>query len=190
MTTLLCYHDFNSAFCRVGVSAARAAASSAGVAMEPVPFELFPSPGPLPLPADALTHEVAQATALARQQGIQLVLPRLLGRTRKAHEAVVHARAEGLELAMLDALYDAVWRDGMDVGRLDILAEVAIRAGVDPGGLYVALGLDTHEPEVVRAERSAYDAGIHQVPAFRIGTATLAGAVPAADLVRWIDAQR
>jgi predicted DsbA family dithiol-disulfide isomerase len=190
MTTLHFYHDFNSAFCRVGLVAAREAASRAGVSLEPVPFELFPAPVPLPPAVEVLAEEVARAMALADQQGVPLVLPRLLTRTRKAHEAVVHARAEGLELDMLDAVYDAVWRDGMDVGRLDVLVEVAARAGVEPGGLHVALGLDTHEPEVRAAERSAYDAGIEGVPAFRLGSAVLAGAMPAAGLLSWIEAER
>jgi predicted DsbA family dithiol-disulfide isomerase len=190
MTTLHFYHDFNSAYCRVGLAAAREAASRAGVSLEPVPFELYPAPVPLPPAVEALGEEVERAMALAGAQGVRLVLPRMLARTRKAHEAVLHARAEGLDLDMLDAVYDAVWRDGLDVGRLDTLVEMAARVGVEPGGLHVALGLDTHEPDVRAAERSAHDAGILGVPAFRMGRAVLAGAMPAAGLLSWIEAER
>jgi predicted DsbA family dithiol-disulfide isomerase len=190
MTTLRFYHDFNSAFCRVGLVAAREAASQAGVAVEPIPFELFPAPVPLPPPRPALADEVARATALAELYGVPLTLPPAASRTRKAHEAVRHAREEGFEMELLGALYDAVWRDGADVGRIDVLVALATDVGVEPGGLYVALGLDTHEPDIVRAERSADEAGITGIPAFRIGAAVLAGAVPASDLLAWIAAQR
>lgn len=189
MVRLDFHHDFTSPFCRVGLAAAQEAARRRDVVLEPVPFELFPAPAPLPA-GDALADEVARAQTLAAQQGVDLVLPRLVGRTRKAHEAVVHARAEGLALELLAALYDAVWRDGADVSRLDTVVDVATRAGVEPAGLHVALGLDTHEPEVLRAQRAAEAAGIDAVPAFGIGGALLTGAVPAADLLRWLDSRR
>jgi predicted DsbA family dithiol-disulfide isomerase len=190
MPTLLFYHDFNSAFCRVGLVVAREAAAAAGIALEPVPYELFPAPVPVPAPDQALANEVAQAGPLAAQHGVELVLPPRLARTRKAHEAVVHARNEGLQSVLLDALYDAVWRDGLDIGRLDVIVDIAGRAGVDPGSLYVALGLDAHEPAVVRAQVGAEEAGVHGVPSFRLGSAVLAGAVPVAELLEWIEGQR
>jgi predicted DsbA family dithiol-disulfide isomerase len=186
MATLLFYHDFNSAFCRLALGPARAAAAAAGVALEAVPFELYPAPAPLPDPAAALAAEVEAVRGMAAEQGVPLVLPGRVARTRKAHEAVAHARGQGREAAMLDALYDAVWRRGLDPGRIDVLVELAAAAGLDPGPLHVALGLDAHAPGVVRAQELAEAAGIAGVPAYRVGDDVTAGLLARDDLLAWI----
>jgi predicted DsbA family dithiol-disulfide isomerase len=190
MERLLFYHDFNSAYCRVGLVAARDAARSAGLSLVPLPFELFPAPDPLPSPTEAFDDEIARSGPLAEEQGVQLTRPPAIARTRKAHEAVEHARTAGLELVLVEALYDAVWRDGLDIGRLDSLAHVAASVGVDPAGLLVALGLDIHAADVADAQRTAVEGGIREVPAFRVGGEVLTGAVPTARLLDWLDARR
>jgi predicted DsbA family dithiol-disulfide isomerase len=188
MKTLLFYHDFNSPFCRVGLAAALEVARDAGLALDPVPIELFPAPVPLPS-LQVLAADVEQALPLAREQGISLTVPSILGRTRKAHEAVSYARSAGLGLEMLEALYDVVWQRGLDVGRLDRLSEVASGVGVEPGGLLVALGLDALEPEIQRADRRALQASIVDIPAFQVGGDVLIGAVTAPNLGAWIRAR-
>ena len=189
METLFLYHDFTSPFCRVALEVAAAVAERLEAELRPVPWELRPAPAPLPPPDDAaLGAEIEAALPLARELGVALEPPPRVPRTHKAHEAVVHARAAGHELAALRALYDAYWRDGADIGRIDVVAEVGADAGVDGESLHVALGLDEHETAVEAAQRAAEAAGITGVPAFQMGDRVLVGLVPVDELLEWATA--
>lgn len=183
------YHDFVSPFSRVALVAARRAVADADLTLDVVPLELYPAP--LPLPAvGALDQELEAAHTLATDMGAPMVLPPLVPRTRKAHEAVEHARQHGAALDVAEAIYDAYWRRGLDIGRLDVLADVGAEAGLDRDLLHVALGLDAGEAEVAAAERAAESAGIDGVPTFRLGEAVAVGLFPAAELLEWIEAHR
>lgn len=151
-----------------------------------IPLELFPPPLPLPATLEPVGDELNAALPLAGELGAELVLPRRVPRTRKAHEAVAHARAHGLELEMAEAIYEAVWRRGLDVGRLDVLAELGAAVGLDRDLLHVALGLDAGGDEVLAAGVAAEAAGIDGVPTFRLGDDVAVGLFPAAELLEWI----
>jgi predicted DsbA family dithiol-disulfide isomerase len=188
MIRLLLYHDFASAFSRVALSIAIEAAGATGRTLELVPFERFPAPAPRPAPEEAFGAELAAAAELAGGRGLEMSLPGLVPRTRKAHEAVAHAREHGAEAAMAEALYDALWRQGLDIGRLDVLATMGTDVGIDGGALHVALGVDADAPEVERAQRQAERDGIRGVPTFRFGDAVAVGLLPAAELIEWVEA--
>lgn len=190
MAELIIHHDFVSPFSRVALAVARAVSARAGVDLRLAAMELWPAPLPLPMPAEALGDDLRAALPLAIDLGTTMALPPLVPRTRKAHEAVVHARAHGLELVMAEAIYDALWRRGLDIGRLDVLADVGARVGLDRDLLHVALGLDSGEAEVVAAGTAAEAAGIDGVPTFRLGAAAAVGLFPPAELLEWIRAQR
>lgn len=188
MRRLVLYHDFASAFSRVALSVATEVAAAAGLELEPIPFERFPDPVPLPTAADAFHPELLAAADLADARGLGMSLPRLVPRTRKAHEAVAHAREHGVAVPMAEAIYDALWRRGLDVSRIDVLAALGAEVGLDAGLLHVALGLDTNAPAVAGAQAQAERDGIEGVPTFRYGDTLAVGLLPAPDLVDWIDA--
>jgi 2-hydroxychromene-2-carboxylate isomerase len=153
LSTLVLYHDFVSPFSRLALLVARNVAREVGLDLRLVPLELFPPPVPLPPAPETLGAELEAALPLARALGAELALPARVPRTRKAHEALVHARrqgegmgqregmgqgqgqgqGEGLELELAEALYDAVWRRGQDIGRLDVLAGLGAEVGLDRG---------------------------------------------------------
>jgi predicted DsbA family dithiol-disulfide isomerase len=187
MPRFVLYHDFASAFSRVALSVATEVAAAAGLDLEPIPFEQFPDPVPLPAAADVFHPELLAAADLAVARGLVMSLPALVPRTRKAHEAVAHARAHGAAVPMADAIYDALWRRGLDVSRIDVLAGLGADVGLDVGLLHVALGLDTNAPEVARAQALAERDGIEGVPTFRYGDALAVGLLPATELLDWID---
>ncbi|MEJ2503610.1 MAG: DsbA family protein [Gemmatimonadota bacterium] len=188
MSRLLLYHDFVSPFCRLALQVAVRGAERTGHEVRAVPFELRPAPEPLPPPDDpALAEELEAARGVAEEWGLTLGELRVRPRTRKAHEAVAAARAEGRELAMLDALYTALWERGEDVSRLDVLAAAGSAAGVDAEALHVALGVDRWEEAVVREQEAAAAAGLMGVPAFQVGDRRASGLWSVDELIGWIE---
>jgi len=190
MSTLVLYHDFASAFCRLALPMAREASAAAGLGLELVPFELFPTPLSLPAPGNVLAPELEAARYRAEELKLALMMPSRTPRTRKAHEAVAHARPAGLDLAMAEALYDAVWQRDLDIARLDVLGELAESIGLDGATLHVALGVDTHERAVVGAQLEAEAAGITGVPTLRLGGSELVGLVTPPELAAWLSSVR
>lgn len=187
MDRLLFYHDFASPFCRLGARIAARAADRAGLALRPVPFELWPAPAPLPDVGEAYGEELEQARTAADSWGLELgTLPRV-PRTRKAHEAVAYARAEDKDRAVMEAIYNALWHDGLDISRLDVLADAGATAGVDRERLHVALGLDEREEEVAREQDAAAAAGLTGVPAVQVRDVVAVGLLPLDELVDWIE---
>jgi predicted DsbA family dithiol-disulfide isomerase len=190
LSELVLYHDFASPFSRLALAIARDAAGAARLELRLAPLELYPAPVPLPDPDTAWAEELPAALPLARELGLELVRPRRVPRTRKAHEAVAHARAHGLELAMAEALYDGLWRRDLDISGLDVVAGLGAEVGLDRDLLHVALGLDAAGDEVLAAADAAEAAGIDWVPTFRVGTAVAVGLFPPAELMEWIRACR
>lgn len=188
MDRLLFYHDFASPFCRLGARIVGDAVDRTGLALRPVPFELWPAPTPLPDVGEAYGDELAQASTVAQSWGLELGSLRHVPRTRKAHEALAFARDADEGRAMMEALYDALWRDGLDITRLDVLADLGAKTGVDRELLHVALGLDEREEEVVREQEAAAAGGLTGVPAVQLGDVVAVGLLPLDELVAWIEA--
>lgn len=188
MPSLILYHDFASAFSRVALSIGAETAAAHGLTLEPVPFERFPAPALLPTAEEAFGAELLAAADLASARGLEMSVPPLVPRTRKAHEAVAFAREHGAAMVMAEAVYDGLWRRGLDIARLDVLTELGVEAGLDGGALHVALGVDTNAPDVTRAQEQAERDGIAGVPTFRFGGALAVGLLPASELVEWVGA--
>lgn len=184
---MLLYHDFASPFCRLAIPTAIEAARRTGLELRAVPFELRPAPVPLPGVAGLDPEEMAAARETAARWGLELGTLARIPRTRKAHEAVAHARAHGAEVPVLTGLYDGLWRDGLDISRLDVLADIGAAAGLDRDALHVDLGLDHFQDEVVREQEAATAAGLTGVPAVQVGEVRAVGLFPADELVDWIE---
>lgn len=189
MDRLLFYHDFASPFCRLAAQTAARAADRTGLALRPVPFELWPAPAPLP-GVDTYGDELDRASGAASEWRLELGALTRVPRTRKAHEAVAFARSHGADQALMEAIYDALWRDGRDIARLDELSDIGETAGVDRELLHVALGLDDFEDGVVREQDAAAAAGLTGVPAVQVGDAVAVGLFPVDELVEWIEENR
>ena len=184
---LILYHDFASPYCRLAFEVGRRVAAHAGLQLRLEPFELRPAPEPLPDVGDpAIQEELASALPLAAEWRIDLHPPPLLPRTRKAHEAVLLARADGREVALAAALYQALWVEGRDIGRLDALAAAATAAGLDAPAMHVSLGLDAAREETRRALEAAESAGITGVPTFVLGDRAIVGLVAPDRLGAWV----
>lgn len=189
MNRILLYHDFASPFSRLAVAVTVAAAARTAMEVRAVPLELYPAPAPLPGPEE-LGDELEAARVVAEEWGLELGTLARVPRTRKAHEAVAYGRAQGREVPVLEALYDALWREGRDVSRLDVLAEAGAGAGLEREAMHVALGLDHFQDEVVREQEAAAAAGLDGVPAVQVGEVVAVGLLPEDELVEWIETNR
>jgi predicted DsbA family dithiol-disulfide isomerase len=194
MSRLLLYHDFVSPYCRLALGATLEAASRAGLEVRPVPFELHPAPADLPAPdGPELAGQLETASAIAREWGTELGTLSTVPRTRKAHEAVAHARTRGgagVAELVLRGIYRALWLDGRDIARLDVLSDVGEAAGLEREPLHVALGLNEFEAEVVAEQDAAAAAGITGVPAVQLGGVLATGLLSEDELFSWMDRNR
>ena len=165
---LVLFADYVCPFCyiaEVGVARLRAGGR---IEVDGAAFELRPAGTPLPRAdarwlQDAWTRSVAP---LAEAMGLSMQQPKLMTRTRKAHEAASFARAHGRYAEMHAALYAAYWQAGRDIGRIDVLVDVAADAGLDPSGLRVALDIDQCTERVEQEEAWAARLELGGVPAY------------------------
>jgi predicted DsbA family dithiol-disulfide isomerase len=190
MNRLLLYHDFASPYSRLAEQVAGRAARRTGMTLRAVPFELRPAPAPLPGPEEVDRTELDAAERFAAEWELELGRLVRVPRTRKAHEAVAHARHHGAEAPVLRSIYDALWRDGLDISRLDVLADLGEAAGLDREAMHVALGVDDYEDEVVREQDAAAAAGLTGVPAVQVRDVVAVGVFPLDELVEWIESNR
>lgn len=162
------YSDFACPFCYLAeVGASRLERAGHIVAyrayeLRPVPSVLA-SPGADPLKRRGWDMMVSPA---AEMLGLDMRFPTLAVRTRKAHEAVRHARQHGAERAMRDAVFAAYFAEGRDIGRIDVLVEIGAAVGLDRTELKVTLDIDQHTDAVVEDGRIAADLGLNGVPAY------------------------
>jgi predicted DsbA family dithiol-disulfide isomerase len=181
---VLAFSDFTSAFCHVTEAALRRLEDEGVAAPRYAAFELYPAG--TPLPASPVEDEIEAARPLARELGMEMTVPPVLPRTRKAHEAAKLAEARGIGRAMREAVFAAYFRDGRDVGRIDVLVELAAALGMDVTETKVVLDVDSRGDAVAADEALARRLGIGGVPALVVGAGATAelvtGALPLAEL--------
>lgn len=149
---------------------------SLSTAAERIPFEVRPPPTPLADPRSLQWREFwEKAGAAALEEGIELVCPRLVPWTRKAHELAFHSREEDSFHALHRTLFEAFWLEGEDLGRVDVLLELAERNGLDRSHTKAVLDVDRHASTVTAARTSAERLGVRGVPTLRAGERTLEG---------------
>jgi predicted DsbA family dithiol-disulfide isomerase len=164
---LVVFADYVCPFCYLAESVLQRLRAE-GTRVEPAAFELWPAGTPLPVPDEAWMRagRGSAVESLARELGVTLQYPALSTRTRKAHEAVAFARANGVMLDMHQAVYHAYWQDGRDIGRIDVLVEIGADVGLDRGGLRVALDIDQWTGRVRHDVQRAARLALGGVPAY------------------------
>jgi predicted DsbA family dithiol-disulfide isomerase len=106
---------------------------------------------------------------MAQDRGMNIRLPPVQPRSRKAHEAAEFAREAGLLDAMNRALFKAFFEEGRDIGETDVLLEIGQSAGLDPDDLREALETGRYTQKVLDDQRLAQQIGISGVPALIVG---------------------
>lgn len=166
---VVAFTDFTAPLSYVAEVALARATAGQDVAVQYRALERFPAPEPL-AGTELARGEVDAASAAAGELGIELSLPPVLPRTRKAHEAARFARDRGAEAPLREAIHAALWRDGRDIGRIDVLVETAEGVGLPPDELKIALDIDRYAGAVLGDRAVAGRLGIDRVPSLLVST--------------------
>lgn len=131
-------------------------------------FELRPDPVPTLEPNGDYLHSVwgSSVYPLADHLGIDIKLPPVQPRSRRAHEAAHWARRHGKFREYNDALFRAFFQRGEDIGNTDVLTRLASDIGLEGDDLRRALDNDLYLENVLADEREAKKLGLRGVPAF------------------------
>ncbi|HEU4341135.1 MAG TPA: DsbA family oxidoreductase [Candidatus Binatia bacterium] len=131
-------------------------------------FELRPDPVPTLDPTGDYLHRVwgSSVYPLAAQMGVDIKLPPVQPRSRRAHQAAHWARRHGKFREYNDALFRAFFQRGEDIGNTDVLARLASDIGLAGDDLREALDNDLYLENVLADEREAKKLGLRGVPAF------------------------
>lgn len=130
----------------------------------------------------------ARITATGAEIGLDFQFERITRSpaTRDAHRLIALAAPTGGQLALVEALFSAYFREGLDIGEHAVLARLAAAPlGLDEAAVleFLASG---EGAEAVEAEDAGFRrAGISGVPSFLLdGYLLTSGAMPSADLAR------
>lgn len=129
-------------------------------------FELRPEPEPTLHPDGAYLHRVWNSSVypMATERKMDLKLPPVQPRSRKALEAAEFARSQGRFDAMHRALFEAFFQDGRDIGDEAVLGEIASGAGLDAAELAQGLRDGRFTAKVLEDQRLARELAIGGVP--------------------------
>lgn len=118
--------------------------------------------------------------AVGKEEGINFAFDHIerTPNTLAAHQLIWLADVEGLQDAVVEALFRAYFTAGRDISNRQTLLDVAAGAGLDRNKAEDLLTNGGHEP-IREADERARRAGVNGVPFFVInGSLTLSGAQP------------
>ena len=129
--------------------------------------------------ARELDERVASAAAgvgLSFRQDLILRTPNTLD----AHRLIWLAGKEGVQDAVMEAVFAAYFTRGHDIGDSAVLADCAAEAGMDRASVAEFLAGNVAANEMLAADRAAREASVNGVPAFFLdGYNLFSGAMPA-----------
>jgi predicted DsbA family dithiol-disulfide isomerase len=136
-------------------------------------FELRPEPVPTLDPDGEYLHTVWNASVypMASERGMNLKLPPVQPRSRRAFELAEFARDKGRFNETHRALFKAFFEQGKDISDLGVLEEIAQLVGLDPEEAKTAIELGTHRKRVIDQEHRATALGIRAVPTILLSSA-------------------
>lgn len=160
------------------------------------PFQLNPD-----MPAEGVNrreYRIAKFGSLERSQqmdqritetaatlGLEFHLEKLerTPNTVNAHRLIRMAAQEGVQDAVVEALFEGYFCKGADIGDSEILANIAASGGMDREAVLAMLASDEGRSETLAGDAMARKAGISGVPSFALqGHVLFSGAVPAEEM--------
>lgn len=120
--------------------------------------------------ADRVDAVHARLTEMARVAGLAMDpdLPKRIPNTLNAHRLIHWAGIEGVQTAVVSALFAAYWHQGRDIGDLNVLADVAELAGMDRTATLRLLQSDADRDDLIARDQDARQKGVSAVPTFLI----------------------
>uniref|UniRef100_A0A2A3K0L6 Polyketide biosynthesis protein n=1 Tax=Alloyangia mangrovi TaxID=1779329 RepID=A0A2A3K0L6_9RHOB len=99
--------------------------------------------------------------------------------TIDAHRLIHWAGVEGVQTAVVSALFRAYFVDGRDIGEAEVLADIADSSGMDGSVVQRLLASDADRREIQEMDASARGMGVQAVPTFVVaGQHAVPGAQP------------
>jgi predicted DsbA family dithiol-disulfide isomerase len=126
----------------------------------------------------------AQVASAGKADGIAFAFENIerTPNTLDAHRLIGLADTEGVQDAVVEAIFRAYFTEGRDICDLPTLATIAVDAGLPRDKVDEILRGDDGLAAIQAAEAQARVAGVQGVPFFTInGTRTLSGAVPSSE---------
>lgn len=119
------------------------------------------------LPVAQVEQMLAQMTELAATEGLRYDFASLQHtKTLLAHQAIHHARAHGVQDALVERLFQAYFEQGRHVGRVEELAALAAEVGLDADETREVLESGRYADAVQQDIAAAQEIGIRGVPFF------------------------
>ena len=112
----------------------------------------------------------AQVAAAGRAEGIPFAFDKIerTPNTLDAHRLIWLADKEGVQDAVVEAVFRAYFTEGRDISRTAVLLDVVAEAGLDRGRAEAVLNSDEGLAAIRAAEEQARRAGVQGVPYFLI----------------------
>ena len=126
-------------------------------------------------------------TATAATVGLEFHLDKLkrTPNTVNAHRLIRMAAQEGVQDAVVEALFRAYFCEGADIGDAEILAGIGGVGGLVPDAVFKMLKGEEHRREVLAGDQMARNAGIQGVPSFALqGHVLFSGAQPPEEMAK------
>lgn len=123
----------------------------------------------------------ARIAGAAEAAGVALNLSEIARtpNTLDAHRLIHWAGLEGVQTAVVSALFRAYFGEGHDIGAPDVLADIASGAGMDSAVVARLLSTDADRAEIAARDSHARSRGINAVPTFIVAdTYVVSGAQP------------
>ena len=135
--------------------------------------------------ADRVREIDARVTQAAAGAGLDFHLDRIqrTPNTIDAHRLIWFAGRNGVQDAVMEAVFHAYFVVGRDTGAHEVLADCAAKAGLDRDAAVSFLGSGLADAEMRAADQAAREAGVNGVPSFFLdGYGLFSGAMPAAQM--------
>ncbi|HET7882159.1 MAG TPA: DsbA family oxidoreductase [Acetobacteraceae bacterium] len=105
--------------------------------------------------------------------------------TLDAHRLIWFAGREGMQDAVMEAVFAGYFTEGRDIGDREVLADCAAQGGMDRASVADFLAGDVAASEMLAADRAAREAGVNGVPSFFLdGYGLYSGAQPAETMAK------
>jgi predicted DsbA family dithiol-disulfide isomerase len=124
----------------------------------------------------------ARVTQAAEGAGLDFHLDRIARtpNTIDAHRLIWFAGRNGVQDAVMEAVFHRYFIEGRDIGDHAVLAECASAAGMDQAEVMGFLASDLADAEMRASDQAAREAGVNGVPSFFLdGYGVFSGAMPA-----------
>ena len=129
----------------------------------------------------------ARITDAAAGAGLEFHMERLTRtpNTLKAHRLIALAGREGVQDAVMEALFQSYFLNGGDIGDDTVLLDCAAQGGLDRAKVATFLATDEGLAEIQAQEHAARSAGVSGVPSFFLeGHSLFSGAMPAEQMAQ------